>query len=191
MARGARQPIVTCRQDEARLSFVVEAYGTPVENSVAAAAVVTETAFVNVVPTMAGATAAVAAVAKIRCAVTGVASDAFMTTDQPKTGDHKVIESRILPGCRTVTIRTLAAVSPFMNVIRLMAGNAGTSNLGKVVLHMAGVAGNAHVPADERKASAAVIECRVMPAGIAVACCAVVPQLSLMYIVQPMALNTC
>lgn len=190
MARGAREAVVTCWQHEARLSFVIEAYGIPFENAVAAATVVAETAFVNVVPTMAGITITIAAVAEICCAVTGVAGNAFMTTDQSKPGDHKVIESRIRPGCSTVTIRTLGTVSPFMNVIGLMAGNAGTTNLGKVVLHMAGIAGNAHVSADKRKARAIVIECRVTPVGIAVACRAVVPQLSLMYIVQPMAFNT-
>ena len=53
MAHRARQAVMTCWQHEARLSTVLEAYGTPFENAVAAAAVGTEAAFVNVVPTMA------------------------------------------------------------------------------------------------------------------------------------------
>lgn len=79
--------------------------------------------------------------------MTGVAGHAFVTAYQSEPGRRKVIESRIVPSLGVVTIRTLATVSTLMNVIRSMAGNAGTSNIRKVFLLMAGVAGDSRMPA--------------------------------------------
>lgn len=190
MTRRAREAVVTGRQHEGRFTFMVEAHGAPSENAMATSTVGAEAALVNVVPTMAGLTVAVARIAEIGVAVTGFARHAFVTADQCKTGHRKVIEGRVLPGRYAVTIRTLGAVFPFVNVIRLMAGNAGTSNLRKVILNMAGVAANAHVPVVKRKASAVVIKFRVTPVAIAMARRAVVPQLSFVHIVRSMAVNT-
>lgn len=190
MACGARESVVTGRQQEVRVTFVVVADGTPLENAMATATFRTKAALVNVVLGVAGRAVAVAGIAEIRVAVTRFAGNAFVTADQSKPGHRKVIESSFHPVCRAVTIRTLATVSSFVNVIGLMAGNAGTCNVCEVILFMAGIAGHAHVPTAKRKASALVIEFRVTPAAIVMARRAVVAQLSYVHIVRPMAVDT-
>jgi hypothetical protein len=169
---------------------MIESNRAPSENAVATSTIGAKSALVNVVLTMAGFTVAVARIAEIQVAVTGFAGQAFVAAEQPKSSYHEVIERRILPGRYAVTIRTLGTVSSFVNVIRLMAGDAGTPDLCEVVLHMAGAAANAHVPTAKGKTCAIVIEFRVNPVAIAVARGAVIPQLPFVHIVRPMAVNT-
>lgn len=129
----------------------------------ATAAVGAEVALVDIVARMAGITCCTAEVAEVFAAMTGAARDTFVLTHQAEAGNCKVIESGFCPGRRAVTIRALGAVSPLVNIFRLMARDTGTSNIRKVVAHVTGIAGDICVCSAQGKPCTAVIEFRFTP----------------------------
>jgi len=191
MACPAFQVIVTGRQRSACSLFVVEAHRVPVENAVATAAVRAETALMHIVAKMTGAAAAVTRITKIRISVTSLAVHIFVTADQTESGHHKMIKSRLTPGRCTVTIGTLVAVSPFVNIVAFVTSDAGAPYLREVVLYMAGITGNAHVSLAQREPGLVVIKLRVRPSTVVMAGRTVVTQLSLVDIVRSMTVDTC
>lgn len=183
MARVARETIMLGRKLETRFKFVIEADGAPFEIAMATATVCTETTLVNVVPTMAGVAVAIATIVKIRTAVTGIAGKVFVTADQSEAGHCKVVEGGVFPVCRAVAVATLVTVASIVDVVRLMAGDTSTPNVGEVVFLVAGVAGYAYMATGKRKRSECVIEFCIAPAAIGVACAAVVTQLPVVHII--------
>jgi hypothetical protein len=77
---------------------------------------------------------------------------------QGEPGHRKMVESKIAPHIRTVAVHALCAVPAFMNVIILVAVDAGFSYIAEVTTKMAASARSGGMCAGKRKRGLAMIE---------------------------------
>ena len=118
-----------------------------------------------------------------RARVTRVACDLSVFADESKRRFAFMIEAGIAPFVDAMASLAPLAVSPPMNILKLMTGSTG-GGCGLVALPgVAGSAGDIAMRPKERKIRAAMVELRLPPRRLGVTIGASLPQLTLMRIV--------
>ena len=134
--------IVAWRQWHIRAPLMVEFHVAPAGYSVATCTVAAVTGFMYVVVPVTTVTFATTEVTEVATVVAVRASQPPVATVKPKTGYGKMIKGQRGPCVCAVTIRAVIAVPPFVDIIRLVAGDASASNtLEHIVLVTCGAAG--------------------------------------------------
>lgn len=128
MTFSTPEHIVASRQWHIRAPLMVEFHVAPAGYPVATCTVAAVTGFMYVVVPVTTVAFATTEVTEVAAVMAVRASEPPVATVKPKTGNGKMIKGQRGPCICAVTIRAAIAVPPFVDIIRLVAGDASASD---------------------------------------------------------------
>lgn len=189
VAGGAFQLLVPRRQVEVGSRTMIEPGRRPAARVMAAAAVIAESAFMNVI---AGVTTLATAAAKVVMtfrAVAVTAGQVVMSVCQSETRDLEVVKSNADPVGGDVTTAAFRSVVAVVYVICLVTGDTCGANVGKVCRFMTILTSGLGMCAGKSKDRIRMIKMGLLPVFADMARGAVLSEAAIVHVISPVTAN--